>query len=84
MAVVERFDCIIKTVLLGTYTEFKKKTLSDIFKSVGTILTPITLLACLFTVTRIQFYAVEIARNRRGLNKHFLEKSISTEDSHER
>lgn len=35
-------------------------------------------------VTRIQFYAVEIARNRRGLNKHFLEKSASTEDSHER
>ncbi|KAJ7356373.1 Protein pbdc1 [Desmophyllum pertusum] len=35
-------------------------------------------------VTRIQFYAVEIARNRRGLNKHFLEKSTSTEDSHER
>jgi len=35
-------------------------------------------------VTRIQFYAVEIARNRRGLNKIFLEKSISTEDSHER
>ncbi|KAL9951540.1 hypothetical protein ACROYT_G044216 [Oculina patagonica] len=35
-------------------------------------------------VTRIQFYAVEIARNRRRLNKHFLEKSASTEDSHER
>lgn len=45
---------------------------------------PLTLLAYLFTVTRIQFYAVEIARNRRGLNKHFLEKSASTEDSHER
>lgn len=30
-------------------------------------------------VTRIQFYAVEIARNRRGLNKHLSEKPASTE-----
>lgn len=35
-------------------------------------------------VTRIQFYAVEIARNRRGLNKHLLEKSPSTQESEER
>ena len=39
---------------------------------------------CLFAVTRIQFYAVEIARNRRGLNKHLLEKSPSTQESEER
>jgi len=32
-------------------------------------------------VTRIQFYAVEIARNRRGLNKHWLEKPASTQES---
>lgn len=31
-------------------------------------------------VTRIQFYAVEIARNRRGLNKHFLEKATDTQN----
>lgn len=30
-------------------------------------------------VTRIQFYAVEIARNKRGLNKHFSEKPSGTE-----
>lgn len=32
-------------------------------------------------VTRIQFYAVEIARNRRGLNKQLLGKPAGTQDS---
>lgn len=32
-------------------------------------------------VTRIQFYAIEIARNRRGLNKPLLEKSSDAQPS---
>jgi hypothetical protein len=34
----------------------------------------------LFVVTRIQFYAVEIARNRRQLNKLHLPKQSPVED----
>ena len=36
----------------------------------------------LFLVTRIQFYAIEIARNKRGLNKcHYKDKSAAEQDS---